>query len=84
MERKCCKKLTPAAFSPPVFLQAIDNSTKSGFNISGEACYRNIQQLKNMNVGSYFPRGQLRELLATWNMKQKMIDFKFVKEEGKN
>ena len=79
------KKLTRAAFSPPLVLQAIDNSAESGCNISGAACYRNIQQLKKYERGFLFSKGPIvRAARDLENGAKKMIDFKLVQEEGKS
>ena len=78
------KKLTRATFSPPLVLQAIDDSEEGGWNISGAACYRNIEQLKKYDRGFLFSKGPIIKAAKDLeNKAKKIVDFKLVKEEGK-
>ena len=76
------KKLTRATFSPPLVLQAIDDSEEGGWNISGAACYRNIEQLKKYDRGFLFSKGPIIKAAKDLeNEAKKIVDFKLVKEE---
>ena len=79
------KKLTRATFSPPLVLQAIDSSDEGGWNISGAACYRNIQQLNKYERGFLFSKGPI--IRAAQDLEREartIVDFKLVKEEGQS